>query len=478
MFKNVASQKWVVFAFEGEGGSNPGNPVTGDAANITANLRLDGGAANAVDDTNPTELEDGYYIFDITAAESNADMILMAPASGTANVIVIGVPGALYPTNDIGLAGAALGDLGGMSTAMKAEVNVEVDTAVDALNDFDPANDDVAVVTALTNLPSIPANWITSAGITDGSFIASKFAAGFITASKFAAGAIDAVALATTAVEEIRDSIWNAILTGATFNIATSAGKRLRQIDAAFEVHSGMADAGSTSTTINLETGVADAVTDDIYAGDRCVIVAGTGVGEHGLIKSYDASTQIATMSKAWNITPDDTSEYILTPADVDVELWNDNTVTGDGDWAELQTDVDDVLTDTADMQPKLGTPATDVSADIAAVKVDTAATLVDTAVIGVAGAGLTDLGGMSTGMKAEVNTEVDGALDTAIPELSGVPSATPTLREAIMFLFMGVRNKRDTTSTSDEIHNDAGSVIATATLSDDTVTYISGEYS
>ena len=54
MFKNVASQKWTVFAFQGEGGANPGNPVTGDAANITANLRLNGGAANAVDDANPS----------------------------------------------------------------------------------------------------------------------------------------------------------------------------------------------------------------------------------------------------------------------------------------------------------------------------------------------------------------------------------------------------------------------------------------
>ena len=97
MFKNTASQKWVVFAFEDEGGTNPGEPVTGDAANITANLRLDGGAANAVDDTNPTELEDGYYVFDITAAESNADNVLIAPASATANVNVIGVPGVVFP---------------------------------------------------------------------------------------------------------------------------------------------------------------------------------------------------------------------------------------------------------------------------------------------------------------------------------------------------------------------------------------------
>lgn len=79
---------------------------------------------------------------------------------------------------------------------------------------------------------------------------------------------------------------------------------------------------------------------------------------------------------------------------------------------------------------------------------------------------------------EANVLTQVNAALDTNIAELGvGVPSATPTIRTGLMFLYMGVRNKRDTTSASDEIHNDAGVVIASAVLSDDTVTYISGEY-
>jgi hypothetical protein len=94
MQKNVAGQKWIVFAFD----ITDNTPKTGDAANITANLRLDGGAANAVDDTNPTELEDGYYVFDITQAESNANMIVICPDSSTANIQVIGVPGALWTT--------------------------------------------------------------------------------------------------------------------------------------------------------------------------------------------------------------------------------------------------------------------------------------------------------------------------------------------------------------------------------------------
>jgi len=92
--KNVSSQKWIVFAFD----ETDNTAKTGDAANITANLRIDGAAANAVDDTNPTELEDGYYIFDITNTESNGDSIVICPASTTADIQVIGCPMALWTT--------------------------------------------------------------------------------------------------------------------------------------------------------------------------------------------------------------------------------------------------------------------------------------------------------------------------------------------------------------------------------------------
>lgn len=94
MIKNLTGQRWTVFAFD----ATTGLPETGDAANITANLRLDGGAANAVDDTNPTELEDGYYIFDLTQAETNADHIIICPQSSTTDIVVIGVPGAVWTT--------------------------------------------------------------------------------------------------------------------------------------------------------------------------------------------------------------------------------------------------------------------------------------------------------------------------------------------------------------------------------------------
>ncbi|MGB2046119.1 MAG: hypothetical protein ACPHUD_10335 [Porticoccaceae bacterium] len=114
MEKNTAG-KWIVFAYGLPDHANAGQAITGDAANITANIRVDGGAANAVDDVTPTELEDGYYVFDITAAESNGDLLSLHPASSTANVQVIGVPGSVWtrPANFNALGIASDGDISG-----------------------------------------------------------------------------------------------------------------------------------------------------------------------------------------------------------------------------------------------------------------------------------------------------------------------------------------------------------------------------
>lgn len=87
LFKNVASQKVAVFAVDrvtGEG-------KTGDAANITAEISIGGGASAATNDVNPTELDatdhPGVYLFDLTQAETNGDLIVITPVSTTANIV-------------------------------------------------------------------------------------------------------------------------------------------------------------------------------------------------------------------------------------------------------------------------------------------------------------------------------------------------------------------------------------------------------
>jgi hypothetical protein len=94
MNKNTASQKWTVFAFN----RSTGEPVTGDAAYISANLRIDDGDAVAVTDTNPSEQEDGYYVFDLSQSETNGNKISIFPVSSTSGVQVIGCPAVIFTT--------------------------------------------------------------------------------------------------------------------------------------------------------------------------------------------------------------------------------------------------------------------------------------------------------------------------------------------------------------------------------------------
>ncbi len=78
----------------------------------------------------------------------------------------------------------------------------------------------------------------------------------------------------------------------------------------------------------------------------------------------------------------------------------------------------------------------------------------------------------------AEVLAQVNSALDAAISELGvAAPSATPSLRNAVMLLYMAARNKRTTTASADTISNNAGTTICTSTISDDGVTFTKGEY-
>lgn len=163
------------------------------------------------------------------------------------------------------------------------------------------------------------------------------------TGFSLASTGLDSIVSTATGMVEIAKSIWDRVLSDANHNIANSAGRIIRTMDSAFEVHSGTAQAGSTSTTFVMDTGAS--TVNDIYNGDRIVITAGTGAEEHGIIVDYVGSTRTATMSKAWVVTPDNTSDFSVVPADCDIETWNHVAVTGDGDWSEMQADLD-IITD------------------------------------------------------------------------------------------------------------------------------------
>lgn len=98
---------------------------------------------------------------------------------------------------------------------------------------------------------------------------------------------------------------------------------------------------------------------------------------------------------------------------------------------------------------------------------------------IGAAGASLSDLGGMSTGMKAEVNVEAKDVLftDTDAEPAQGAPGATVSLSTKIGFLYKAWRNRSNQTATTYQLFNDdATTVDHKATVSDDATTAEKGE--
>lgn len=242
-----------------------------------------------------------------------------------------------------------------------------------------------------------------------------------------------------------------------------------------------------------------------------------SGTGQIVIASSCDGGT--INLRGQWKVTDNSGGAVTITQDDVATELSAILVDTGTTLQAELDAIQAAVITNAA---------GTDIAADIIAVKAETAAILLDTAEIGTAGAGLTDLGGMSTGMKAEVNTEADtaltdydpptntemeartlaaasyfdpaadtvatvtsvtnqhtlaeiadGVLDEAMVETTGAPAVTGTFRAALQWMFGLSRNKITQTATTTTLRNDADSAdLATSTVSDDSTTYTRGEWS
>lgn len=84
--KNVAGQKFNILAIN----VSTGRPITGDSVNITAKISIDSGPLASVVDTNPIELDatnaPGVYVFDLSQAETNGNVLTIVPSSTTANV--------------------------------------------------------------------------------------------------------------------------------------------------------------------------------------------------------------------------------------------------------------------------------------------------------------------------------------------------------------------------------------------------------
>lgn len=127
--------------------------------------------------------------------------------------------------------------------------------------------------------------------------------------------------------------------------------------------------ASATATTITLN-GNASAI-NDFYNEQLINIHDGAGVGQGRIINDYVGATKVVTIDRAWDTIPDTTSEYIITASITAPHIADhvlDELLSGHTTAGSLGKAVSDTLVDTTDMQPKLGTPAADLSADIAAI--------------------------------------------------------------------------------------------------------------
>lgn len=152
----------------------------------------------------------------------------------------------------------------------------------------------------------------------------------------------------------------------------------------------------------------------------------------------------------------------------------------------QLWTDLDAVLADTGELQvddvPGLIAALNDPTAAAIRTEIDTNSTKLADIVADTNELQVDDVPGLIAALNdittAQVNAEVADVLKTdTISEMSqGAPTATPTFEEALMYLYMALRNKIDVTAALKEFHNDAGTCIWKKALSDDATTYTEAE--
>lgn len=218
LFKNTASQKVTVYAYDTSGEVSK----TGDAGNITAQISLDGGASVAISDANPTELDatdhPGIYVFDLATTETNCNLLVLTADSSTGDVWI--QPISVYTRTVMrGTDGAntTVPDAAGVAPTA-VEVRQEMDSNstqfVEILDDMATSG---SLATAQADLDTITGADGVTLATSQGNYAPAK-----------AGDAMTLTAAATSA--QLVDDIWDELLTAGTHDITNSAAKRIRQI--------------------------------------------------------------------------------------------------------------------------------------------------------------------------------------------------------------------------------------------------------
>ncbi len=164
--------------------------------------------------------------------------------------------------------------------------------------------------------------------------------------------------------------------------------------------------------------------------------------------------------------------QALITTVDTVVDGIQTDLDNGTDGLGAIKSDTTAILVDTADMQPKIGTPAADVSADIAAMKVDTEAILVDTgttldaripaALVGGRMDSTIDGTGMETGA-------MDALLQRQMTESYAADGAAPTVEQALMEILQCLTEFAISGTTITVKKRDGSTTAMTFTLDDGT---------
>ncbi len=296
------------------------------------------------------------------------------------------------------------------------------------------------------------------------------------------------------------DAIWDELLTGATHNIATSAGRRLRdiasQIIGTFDVVS------ATANTVTLDASAS--VMDGAYDPSQILVTEGTGAGQvRGIIEYFGSAgngnaAKTAILDRDWKVTPDGTSKIVVIAQDGRAST-NEGQLRG----GSTTTATLNALAPGADIAGLTLQFLSGTGQDQAALIISYAQPIATFSALDVAVDAFTGYQLLPTGkvcleainndlqsvidlkdfaddgynpatneVQVDVLAQVNAALDTAIAELGvALPTATPSVRTALMLMYMTLRNRLDVpTSGTDslQIRNDAGTIIAEKLLTDD----------
>jgi len=140
---------------------------------------------------------------------------------------------------------------------------------------------DSGTVTTLTNLPTIPTNWMTADG------------------------------LAADAVAEIQSGLATSAALAAGVDVASINGSTQAAVNAALAwsaANTGTAQGGAAQS-ITLASGASSQ--DDFYIDQAIFLVSGTGAGQTNHITGYVGATRVASVATPWVVVPDGTTVYL-----------------------------------------------------------------------------------------------------------------------------------------------------------------------